>query len=82
MKEREVKSIYAAKEEKCACERGELFWLAKSSADAEMYVTYSMLTLTMTSMITALFNFSTQFGEKSELITMLTMTKNHNRMKF
>ena len=38
MKEREVKSIYAAKEEKCACERGELFWLAKSSADAEMYV--------------------------------------------
>ena len=38
MKEREVKSIYAAKEEKCACERGELFWLAKSTADAEMYV--------------------------------------------
>ena len=38
MKEREVKSIYAAKKEKCACERGELFWLAKSSADAEMYV--------------------------------------------
>ena len=38
MKEREVKSIYAAKEEKCACERGELFWLAKSSVDAEMYV--------------------------------------------
>ena len=43
MKEREVKSIYAAKEEKCACERGELFWLTKSSADAEMYVNHPIM---------------------------------------
>ena len=43
MKEREVKSIYAAKEEKCACERGELFWLAKSSVDAEMYVNHPII---------------------------------------
>ena len=43
MKEREVKSIYAAKEEKCACERGELFWLAKSTADAEMYLNHLII---------------------------------------